>query len=489
MKNGFVVLAALAAIGCSTAAALAENRAGAVNLTPVIGGYHYDGGQLQNGIEPNILYGLKAGYNVTDRFGIEGLLHFVHTHEWLTRKNQGRSDKMDMFNYRLELLYHLFPKSSVVPFLAVGGGVIHTDFDNDEDDDSAVLSYGLGAKFALTDNVALRTDVRMMSVWWEPEVVYNYEYTLGLNFQFGGTQPVAAPAPKVAAPPPAPTSSLTVSPASVVKGNPATLKWTSSNTSVCSITPGIGGVQAAGSMTVTPDGSTEYALSCAGEGGSTVSKTRLAVAPAAPVDSDMDGVTDNLDKCPGTPQGVKVDANGCPLDADKDGVADYLDKCPGTPLGVKVDTDGCPLDSDRDGVADYLDKCPETPLFTKVNKDGCPFAVCKVITLDLEFDFNKADIKSKDYDKLKTVAESMKSFDTATVLIEGHTDSKGTDAYNLKLSQRRADAVRKFLIDKYGIAAERLTAKGFGEKKPVASNATEEGRAKNRRVDTIFTCH
>jgi OmpA-OmpF porin, OOP family len=83
----------------------------------------------------------------------------------------------------------------------------------------------------------------------------------------------------------------------------------------------------------------------------------------------------------------------------------------------------------------------------------------------------------------------MKSFDTATVLIEGHTDSKGNDNYNMKLSQRRADAVRKFIVDRHGIAADRLATKGFGETKPVASNATEEGRAKNRRVDAIFTCH
>ena len=93
----------------------------------------------------------------------------------------------------------------------------------------------------------------------------------------------------------------------------------------------------------------------------------------APVvlDSDKDGVTDNYDKCPGTPTGVRVDRVGCPLDADRDGVPDYLDKCPGTPAGVKVDKDGCPLDADKDGVPDYLDKCPGTPIGVKVDQDGC----------------------------------------------------------------------------------------------------------------------
>jgi outer membrane protein OmpA-like peptidoglycan-associated protein len=91
-----------------------------------------------------------------------------------------------------------------------------------------------------------------------------------------------------------------------------------------------------------------------------------------PVDSDMDGVPDYQDKCPGTPAGVKVDKDGCPMDTDRDGVSDYLDKCPGTPPGVKVDKDGCPLDSDKDAVPDYLDKCPGTPAGVKVDKDGCP---------------------------------------------------------------------------------------------------------------------
>jgi len=90
------------------------------------------------------------------------------------------------------------------------------------------------------------------------------------------------------------------------------------------------------------------------------------------LDSDGDGINDNIDKCPNTPVGVKVDSNGCPLDSDKDGVYDYLDKCPNTPVGVKVDSNGCPLDSDKDGVYDYLDKCPNTPVGVKVDSNGCP---------------------------------------------------------------------------------------------------------------------
>jgi outer membrane protein OmpA-like peptidoglycan-associated protein len=97
-------------------------------------------------------------------------------------------------------------------------------------------------------------------------------------------------------------------------------------------------------------------------------------ANGCPFDSDGDGVPDYLDKCPNTPTGVAVDAKGCPFDTDGDGVADYMDKCPNTPAGVKVDVNGCPLDSDGDGVPDYLDKCPDTPAaaYGKVDANGCP---------------------------------------------------------------------------------------------------------------------
>ena len=91
-----------------------------------------------------------------------------------------------------------------------------------------------------------------------------------------------------------------------------------------------------------------------------------------PIDSDGDGIPDYLDRCPNTPQGVRVNNFGCPLDRDRDGVPDYLDKCPQTPKGIPVNRFGCPLDSDGDTVPDYLDKCPNTPKGIQVNKSGCP---------------------------------------------------------------------------------------------------------------------
>jgi OOP family OmpA-OmpF porin len=196
-----------------------------------------------------------------------------------------------------------------------------------------------------------------------------------------------------------------------------------------------------------------------------------------PVDTDGDGVVDCKDKCPNTPKGVKVCKDGCPLDTDGDGVVDYKDKCPNTPKGVKVCKDGCPLDSDGDGVYDYLDKCPGTLKGVPVNADGC------YVLKGLYFDTDSAELKSGVgyFKELDLVAEVLKKNPEVKGEIQGHTDNVGSAEYNLKLSERRAASVKAYLVSK-GIAAERLTAKGYGLTQPIASNDTKEGRAKNRRV-------
>ena len=204
-------------------------------------------------------------------------------------------------------------------------------------------------------------------------------------------------------------------------------------------------------------------------------------AVGCPIDSDGDGVPDYLDKCPNTPKGVKVDAVGCPLDSDGDGVVDAADKCPNTPKGVKVDAVGCPLDSDGDGVPDYLDKCPNTPKGLVVDETGCVPAGFMVVG-EVLFDTNKWNIKPEGQAELdKGVAFLLKN-PQLKVEIQGHTDSTGAAAWNATLSQRRAESVMKYLVSK-GVPAGQLTAKGFGPANPVAPNDTKEGRAKNRRVD------
>lgn len=208
------------------------------------------------------------------------------------------------------------------------------------------------------------------------------------------------------------------------------------------------------------------------------------------LDSDMDGVPNYIDKCPNTEAGLQVDKNGCP-DTDMDGVADNLDKCPNTPKGAEVDDEGCPLDSDNDGVPNYLDECENTPAGKQVDENGCATEVktiikeeVKKITLsgDTNFEFDKANLLPNAYRKLQPVVETMKKYKESRWIIEGHTDAIGSDSYNKKLSQERADAVVDYFIEK-GIDRSRFEIVALGESQPIATNDTQEGRAMNRRVE------
>jgi OOP family OmpA-OmpF porin len=159
-------------------------------------------------------------------------------------------------------------------------------------------------------------------------------------------------------------------------------------------------------------------------------------------------------------------------------------KCPNPPPGCILDKDGCPIDSDKDGVCDGLDKCPNTPEGAKVDKDGC--TIWLSIRLNVEFDTNKAIVKPQYENDIKRVADFMNANPNMKATIEGHTDNVGSAQDNLDLSQRRADAVMKFLVDKYNISQARLTAIGYGLTRPIEDNATAEGRQKNRRVEVVL---
>jgi OOP family OmpA-OmpF porin len=167
-------------------------------------------------------------------------------------------------------------------------------------------------------------------------------------------------------------------------------------------------------------------------------------------------------------------------DTDGDGVVDSLDQCPNTPAGAKVDSKGCALDSDGDGVPDYKDECPDSAPGAVVNELGCAIPL---VLKGVNFHFDSAVLTDEAKQVLVQVADNYKAYHShVALLIGGHTDSKGPAEYNLNLSQRRAEAVRAFLIAE-GCDESKLTAAGYGEEKPFADNATKEGRALNRRVE------
>lgn len=152
-----------------------------------------------------------------------------------------------------------------------------------------------------------------------------------------------------------------------------------------------------------------------------------------------------------------------------------------------MDKDGCPLDSDKDGVPDYLDKCPGTPAGVTVNKDGCPPPprVIDRLTLQILFDTDRATITETSQKELQKAVAFVKKYPGSKIEVGGHTDSVGPDAYNMKLSEQRATAVKNYLIKEAGVNSSKIAAIGYGEAKPVADNKTSAGRAQNRRVEIL----
>ncbi|KPQ29030.1 MAG: OmpA-OmpF porin, OOP family [Marinobacter excellens HL-55] len=174
-----------------------------------------------------------------------------------------------------------------------------------------------------------------------------------------------------------------------------------------------------------------------------------------------------------------------PMDSDNDGVPDNRDQCPNTPAGVQVDSQGCPLDSDGDGVPDHRDQCPDTTAGATVDETGCEGVTETIETIELRVQFpTNSSIIDATYDnEIRQVADFMEEYPETSVEIAGHSDSIGEAEYNRLLSQRRAEAVSNRLTSVLGVDPGRVSAVGYGEAEPIASNDTPAGRTQNRRVE------
>lgn len=392
--------------------AAAGNQEGTFSLSPVVGGYTANG-IPRSKFDTNLLVGARLGYNFTKAIGIEGLFDY-----------SPRDNSTNFYRYGGELLYHFMPDNNFVPYIAAGYAGFNVDKGTDKKTHGAI-DYGIGAKYFLNENFALRADARHVYSQVSNRSFNDALYTVGAYIPFGGSKPAmkpVEPAPVVEAPkavekpaPVAPTSTLKVTPSSILKGEMATLSWTSQNATKCDIQPGIGAVEPQGSMSITPADNTSYALSCAGDGGSTKSAAMIGVSMPAP-----------------------------------------------PPPVVEV----------------------AQPKASAAAERFCS----KPAVLAIVFDTNKSDVKPKYDADLKALSDFLTEFPKAKGEISGHTDNVGGKAFNQKLSQRRADSVKKYMVDKFGVDASRITAKGYGLTKPVASNKTKEGKAKNRRIEANFTC-
>ncbi len=411
-------------------------------FTPTIGKVIHEGSDLnEKGI-----YGFRVGMPVENQYGLD-TFEFAYDRQTGVDYTNSVYGSTKTNRFSANFLKHYNYTTAYTPYGL--GGIGYEAFSNEklDADDALFLNVGVGLKYKINEQFSLMTDIRHLVRLkeFDSHTIFN----VGLVIPFGKTE---KPAPVV--------EEKKVEPVVVVPKD-------SDNDGVID------------AQDKCPDSKAGAKVD--------VNGCEIVVAPPAPVvvapkDSDNDGVIDAQDKCPDSKAGAKVDANGCCLDNDKDGVKDFADKCPTTPLGAKVDTNGCCLDGDKDGVNDLLDACPNTPSGFKVDANGCEIGY----KLKINFDTNKADIKTEYNDEIAKFVLFMNTFPIYKAEIDGHTDNVGDAAANKKLSAERAESVKERFV-KEGVAADRMTTQGYGEEKPVSSNETAEGRDENRRIEVILS--
>jgi OOP family OmpA-OmpF porin len=384
------------------------------------------------GLSPDTggIFGLRLTYNLCKYMGVEAEGFVSPTHTRFGGGDGGTG--MLILGYRGSLVATLLPTGPVRPFVLAGYGGV-SSFPSDTAvvprDTDGMFHLGAGAKLPLSDTFGLRLDGRVLA----PGAVASDFFGIGDETGFNGPD------------------------------------WEI----LLSAYLGLGGEKPAPPPPPPPP-------------------------PPAPVDEDpdKDGISGSADKCPDKAEDMDgfQDEDGCPdPDNDGDGIADKDDKCPGKAEDKDgfQDEDGCPdPDNDGDGIADNDDKCPGEPETKNSyqDQDGCPDEVpaeLKKFTGVIEgikFKTKSADITKDSHAVLDKAIKVLVDFPDVKLEIGGHTDDVGKAEFNRSLSQKRADSVMKYLVDK-GIAPARLTSVGYGMDKPIGDNKTKAGKAQNRRTE------
>ena len=459
-RRSRLTLAAL--VGASAAlaagnAAAEETREGVRFEVGVTGGAHFFSKDSELGVpdDPNSTGPNRVAPAFGLRFGV--VLHpmFAIELEGLGIPTKDRLFNQSLFivGWHLNLVYNIAPGQiaggHLVPFVLVGGGGqwlasvsprMSNPLAEQPNDNDSFFYGGAGLKYELTDLLQLRIDGRAGAApntkkqGFSPE----FEALVSLVFTFGGHE--------VAPPPPPPP---------LVKDTDG-------------------------------DGIPDSEDKCPTEAGPKEN------GGCPDKDSDGDGVVDRKDKCPdkaGPPE-----RDGCPEeDKDKDGIVDSKDKCPDDPEDKDgfEDADGCPdPDNDKDGIPDEKDKCPNEPETKNgyQDEDGCPDEVPAPVkkftgvVKGINFRRNSADIKPSSFPLLKEAVGVFRGYPDLRIEISGHTSNEGKRDFNMKLSRKRAESVKGFLVSA-GIDEKRIGTVGYGPDKPIADNDTKEGQEKNRRIE------
>ncbi|RIV34869.1 OmpA family protein [Flagellimonas lutimaris] len=388
-------------------------------------------------------------FNVSDHWNILPSVSYVAVSKYVgdgfsvgARGSLNRIEKLgdldvnDLSHYAIDgtIKYNILKNTVVDPFVEIGGGYTWVD-----EIGAGTVNGGVGVNFWFSDNLGFTLQTQYKHAF-EDYLVKHFQHMAGISIKFGGTD---------------------------TDGDGIYDK-----DDAC---PEVAGLEAFnGCPDSDGDGIEDAKDSCPNEAGS----KEMNGCP----DSDGDGVADKDDACPSTP-GLPALA-GCP-DADGDGVADKDDECPNE--AGPAENNGCPWpDADGDGVLDKDDQCPDVA--GTVANNGCPEVTEEVqkqlndYARTILFDTGKSSIKAESTSVMVDIIQILNEYPTAKFTVEGHTDSVGSESLNQKLSESRANSVRDFLIDK-GIGSDRLTAIGYGEAKPIATNNTRAGRAQNRRVE------
>lgn len=389
-------------------------------------------------------------FNVNDHWNILPSISYVGVSKYVgggfslgARGSLNKIDKLgdvsvdDLSHYAIDgtINYDFIKRSSVIdPFIEIGGGYTWVD-----EIGAGTVNGGLGLNIWFSENLGLTLQSTYKHAF-EDYGVKHFQHLAGISVKFGGTD---------------------------TDGDGIYDK-----DDAC---PEVAGLEAFnGCPDSDGDGIEDSKDACPNEAGS----KEMNGCP----DADGDGVADKDDACPNE-AGVAALA-GCP-DADSDGVADKDDECPNE--AGPSENNGCPWpDSDGDGVLDKDDQCPQVA--GTVANAGCPEVTEEVqkqlndYARTILFDTGKSSIQAASTSVMVDIITILNEYPTSKFTVEGHTDSVGSEKLNQSLSESRALSVKQFLVDK-GIEEFRLSAVGYGEAKPIATNNTRAGRTENRRVE------